>query len=165
MAVNCILDCQIRVNGKLTAWCAQHDRVTLAPRGARSYEHASLSGHESAGIILLLMDIKQPSKRVRESVKSAVNWFSHTQINGIQIRKNSDGDKQVTHVRGSSPLWARFYEIETNRPIFSGRDGVIRYRLEDIEAERRNGYSWYVNSGEKVLHQWKTRGWQDYPDS
>jgi PelA/Pel-15E family pectate lyase len=40
-------------------------------------------------------------------------------------------------------LWARFYEIGTNRPMFSGRDGVIKYRLVDIEIERRAGYSWY----------------------
>jgi PelA/Pel-15E family pectate lyase len=40
------------------------------------------------------------------------------------------------------PLWARFYEIGTNRPIYSGRDGVIRYRLDEIEYERRTGYAW-----------------------
>jgi PelA/Pel-15E family pectate lyase len=40
-------------------------------------------------------------------------------------------------------MWARFYEIETNRPIFSGRDGIIRYRYSEIEHERQVGYSWY----------------------
>jgi PelA/Pel-15E family pectate lyase len=39
-------------------------------------------------------------------------------------------------------LWARFYEIGTNRPMYSGRDGVIKYRLAEIEIERRTGYSW-----------------------
>jgi PelA/Pel-15E family pectate lyase len=42
----------------------------------------------------------------------------------------------------AAPLWARFYEIGTNKPIFSGRDGVIRYDLSEIELERRSGYSW-----------------------
>src|SRR5687767_7717768 len=37
---------------------------------------------------------------------------------------------------------ARFYELRTNRPIFSGRDGVIRYNLDEIEQERRDGYAW-----------------------
>ena len=38
--------------------------------------------------------------------------------------------------------WARFYEIGTNRPIYSGRDGIIRYDIAEIEAERRDGYDW-----------------------
>src|SRR5438270_406140 len=42
--VQCILDCQIKVHGKLTAWCQQHDEVTLAPAGARSYELPSITG-------------------------------------------------------------------------------------------------------------------------
>ena len=31
--IACILKCQIRVDGKLTVWCAQHDEMTLEPRG------------------------------------------------------------------------------------------------------------------------------------
>ena len=44
--VDCILKCQIRVNGKLTAWCEQHDEVTFAPAKARSYELPSISGDQ-----------------------------------------------------------------------------------------------------------------------
>ncbi|MBQ9899194.1 MAG: pectate lyase, partial [Ruminococcus sp.] len=36
--VECILNCQINVNGTLTAWGQQHDENTLAPAGARAYE-------------------------------------------------------------------------------------------------------------------------------
>jgi PelA/Pel-15E family pectate lyase len=39
-------------------------------------------------------------------------------------------------------LWARFYEIGTNRPIYSDRDGVAKRNLADIGYERRNGYAW-----------------------
>ena len=35
--IQCILDCQIVVNGKRTVCCAQHDEVDLRPRPARSY--------------------------------------------------------------------------------------------------------------------------------
>ena len=48
-----ILEAQVRVNGRLTAWCAQHDEVTLAPAKARTYEHPSLSGSESVGIAVV----------------------------------------------------------------------------------------------------------------
>ena len=34
--IACILACQVEVNGKLTAWCAQHDATTLEPANARA---------------------------------------------------------------------------------------------------------------------------------
>ena len=40
------------------------------------------------------------------------------------------------------PMWARFYEIGSNQPIFCDRDGVPKRNLADIGYERRNGYSW-----------------------
>ena len=60
---------------------------------------------------------------------------------------------------GAPPLWARF-TIETNRPMFSGRDGVKKYSLAEIERERRNGYAWYGNWGESVAfrhHEWRQK--------
>ena len=42
--VDCILKTQVKHDGKLTAWCAQHDERTLAPAWARAYEPPSLSG-------------------------------------------------------------------------------------------------------------------------
>jgi len=58
-------------------------------------------------------------------------------------------------------LWARFYDINTNRPIFSGRDGVIKYRLDEIELERRSNYSWIGPYATELLAKdypaWKKR--------
>jgi len=42
--VDCILKTQVKVKGKLTVWCAQHDEKTLKPAKARAYELPSLSG-------------------------------------------------------------------------------------------------------------------------
>ena len=58
--------------------------------------------------------------------------------------------------RGSSapPIWARFYEIDTNRPFFCGRDGVKKYSLTEIELERRSGYAWLRPFGAKVLAEY-----------
>ncbi len=160
LAINCILACQIKVNGKLTAWCAQHDHKSLAPRGARSYEHPSISGSESAGVTTLLMSIEKPSMSIQNSVRSAVQWFQDSKLTGIRIQKTGDGDKQVIPTTKGEPLWARFYEINTNRPIFSGRDGVIQYELASIEPERRKGYSWYGKAGQRVLDQWQECAWR-----
>ena len=146
--VDCILKCQIKLNGKLTAWCAQHDEVDFSPRPARSYELASLSGSESVGLVRLLMSLEKPSTEVVRSVDAAVAWLESAKIPGIKVveveDKNSPKgkDKTVLKDAGAKPMWARFYEIGTNRPIFSGRDGVKKYSLAEIEYERRNGYAW-----------------------
>jgi hypothetical protein len=44
-------------------------------------------------------------------------------------------------------LWARMYELETNKPIYGDRDGKIYYRVEDLSPERQTGYSWKSNYG------------------
>jgi len=51
------------------------------------------------------------------------------------------------------PLWARHYEIGTNRPIFAGRDAVKRYALAEIERERRTGTAWYGPWPQKFLER------------
>ena len=147
--IDCIVKCQIIVKGTPTVWCAQHDEVTLAPATGRSYELPSLSGAESAGVLLFLMSIDKPTPEVIRAVKAGAAWFDAAKIAGIQLKK-IDGDRKVIKDASASPLWARFYEIETNRPIFCDRDGVIRYDLSEIGMERRNGYAWYGAWGENV---------------
>ncbi|WP_413379563.1 pectate lyase [Paenibacillus taichungensis] len=38
----------------------------------------------------------------------------------------------------------------TDKPIFVGRDGVVKYKLSDIDKERRGGYAWYGNWPSKI---------------
>ena len=62
----------------------------------------------------------------------------------------------------AGPLWARHYEIGTDRPVFAGRDGVKKYSLAEIERERRTGTAWYGDWPQKLLErefpQWQ-RQW------
>jgi PelA/Pel-15E family pectate lyase len=157
--IQCILDCQIKVGGRLTVWCAQHDEKTLEPRPARTYELPSLSGGESAGILLFLMSIEDPSPAVVSAVEAGVRWFESATLPGIR-QVVVDHDKIIKADRDAPPLWARFYEIDTNRPFFCGRDGVKKYAIAEIEAERRNGYAWYGDWGSRVAsryEKWKDR--------
>jgi PelA/Pel-15E family pectate lyase len=43
----------------------------------------------------------------------------------------------------AAPLWARFYELETNRPLYLDRDSVFRYDFTEIGYERRSGYAYH----------------------
>ena len=52
-------------------------------------------------------------------------------------------------------MWARFYDLDTNRPFFSDRDGIKKYDISQIGHERRTGYSWYNRDGSTVLSRYK----------
>jgi len=155
--IECILKTQIVVEGKRTVWCAQHDEVTLAPANARKFELVSLSGGESAGIVRFLMSISKPSAEVKESIKAAIAWFEKSKLTGIKWVAQKDAsklhgfDRVVVRDASAGPLWARFYDIQTNRPIFVGRDSIVKYDVAEIEDERRNGYAWYVESPADLL--------------
>jgi len=160
--INVILKTQYKQNGKLTVWCAQHDEKTFQPAKARSYELPSLSGGESPGIVLLLMSLDKPSPEIINAVQSAVAWFNKVKINGIRMESftNKDGlkDRRIVADKDAPPMWARFYELEDNRPFFCDRDGIKKYALSEIGHERRNGYSWYGTGPQKVLDEYKK--WQ-----
>ncbi|HTK77008.1 MAG TPA: pectate lyase, partial [Gemmataceae bacterium] len=115
--IDVILKTQIVQNGQPTVWCAQHDERTLAPAKARSYELPSLSGGESVGIVEFLMGIEKPSPEVVRAIKGAVAWFESVKITGIRVERRN-GDKVVVEDPNAPPLWARFYELGTNRPFF-----------------------------------------------
>ena len=157
--IGCILMCQVVVDGKKTVWCAQHDEVTLKPRPARTFELESLSGAESARVLRLLMSLEDPSGEVVQAVEAGVKWFDAVKLTGIK-EVTVNGDKRIVQDASAPPLWARFYELGTHRPIFAGRDGVKKYDLAEIEPERRNGYAWYVSSGQDVARdyaRWSAR--------
>ena len=133
----------------------QHDEVTLAPAKARSYELASLSGSESAGVLKFLMTLDKPSPEVIGAVKAGAAWFESAKIEGFRYEKSRSGRKLVEDASGRA-LWARFYELETNRPFFCDRDGIPKYRIDEISKERRNGYAWYGTWGESLLKAYAT---------
>ena len=148
--VGCILASQVFVAGKRTAWGQQHDPLTLAPVQARSYEPASLSGRESAGIAELLMTLRNPSEPIVRAVHAAVDWFRETAIHGYEY----DFERGLAAKPGAGPIWARMYEIGTNRPIFSNRDGVIRYDWNEL-TDRRTGYAWFGEEPKAVLERYE----------
>ena len=160
--LECILKTQVVVEGRRTVWCAQYDEVTLAPAPARKYEVVSLSGGESVDIVRFLMGFKEPSAEIIESIESAVAWFEKTQIKGIKWIEKQDAsqpggiDRVVIKDPNAGPLWARFYEIGTNRPIFVSREGTIKSDVSEIDHERRINYAWYVEEPAKLLNR-------DYP--
>ena len=94
------------------------------------------------------MSLDDPSPEVVRAVDAAIAWFEHAKLTGIRQDYRPDSkapegrDKIIVTDPTAPPLWARFYDLETEKPIFVDRDGVPRNQLSDIGYERRNGYGW-----------------------
>lgn len=148
--IQCLLDMQI--SG--AAWCQQHDENTLKPAAARAYELPSNCTSESAGVITFLYQYakENPSRQdIRKSVNTAIEWFKKVTLYGIEFVKSGD-DKVVRQNANASPLWARFYELGTDKPLFSDRDSSVHYNVAEISKERRTGYAWYGNWGKNIIN-------------
>ena len=160
--VLCILKCQIIVDSKPTVWCAQHHAETLLPVLARSYELPSFSGSESVGLTRLLMSLDNPSSEIKAAIEGAVKWFESAKLVGIRVEwqdaPNTPKGKNRIVVPDATapPVWARFYDLTTGKPMFCDRDGIPKETISEIGYERRNGYAWYGNWPKELLEK-------DYP--
>jgi len=166
--ISCILKCQIVVKGKKTAWCQQHDEKTLAPAQGRVSELPSISGAESVDVVRYLMSIEQPSPEVVKAVEGAVSWFERARIFGLRVVTVEDDslpggrDRRVVEDSNAEPVWARYYEIGTNRPMFI-EQGVVKYKLEELSHSHRVGHGWIGGRWPERLLKveypaWRARG-------
>ncbi len=170
LGVECILKCQIRVADVRTGWCQQHDNQTYEAASARTFELASVCPQETTEIARLLMRQCHPEPAVVTAVDDAVIWLKRVVIEGIRtekipapdiefLRHRANFDVVVQQDSKAKPIWARHYEIGTDRPIFAGRDAVKRYALSEIERERRTGTRWYGSWPARLLEkeypQWR----------
>ncbi|MGI5817463.1 MAG: pectate lyase [Armatimonadota bacterium] len=95
------------------AWCQQYDRA-MQPVWDRSFEPPAITGEESQGVLecLLTLYVATGNGRHLDPVPRAIEYLRGSLL--------PDGNL------------ARFYELETNRPIFFDREYAITYRAEDM---------------------------------
>jgi PelA/Pel-15E family pectate lyase len=153
--IECVLATQVIVEGRRTVWCQQHDALTLQPASARNYEMPSLCGQESAGIMMLLMQLPEPDRDIVAAVHAAAAWFEKTAIYDVAFRNDGTNGRVLVAAPGHGPLWPRYFEIGTDRPIFGERDKTIHDRVEEISKERRRAYNWYGDLPELALAQYR----------
>ncbi|WP_323845408.1 pectate lyase [Microbulbifer magnicolonia] len=159
-ALQMLVDTQVQSGGRATIWGAQHDPQTLAPAAARAFEPAALATRESADLVLFLMELEQPSENVARVIVSAHDWFQKNQIRGYRWEKAGEEYRELLPDENAGPLWARFYEVGSDRPVFGDRDGSVHYDIRELSRERTLGYGWYTEHPHKVLKKfaaWRQR--------
>ncbi|MGA2138129.1 MAG: pectate lyase [Verrucomicrobiia bacterium] len=152
--IECILATQIVVDGHRTVWCQQHDPLTLQPASGRNYEMPSEVSSESAGIMMFLMQQPNPSPQIVAAVRAAAAWFEKTRMSDVAFQRADDGERRLVPSPGDGPVWARYYQIGTDRPIFGDRDKTIHDNLDETSRERRFGYAWYRGDPQRALEQY-----------
>ncbi len=166
-AIECTLACQIVVNGQKTAWCQQHDHEILAPVSARSYELASICSRESTDVLRFLMSLPDQDERTKDAIRAGVAWLRSVAVTGMRLERvpieparfenhTATFDNVVRLDDAAPPIWARFYDIRDNRPLFCRRDGTRVNTLAEVDLERRTGYAWYGSWPRKLIER-------DYP--
>ena len=156
LGLKCVLSTQVKSSERLTIWGQQHDALNLEPASARNYEMPSLASGESAGIVMSLMQIPNPDAQTVRAVEAAAKWFEKTAIRDQRFERTDDEGRKLVKSPGAGPIWSRYYQISDDRPIFGDRDKTIHDDVNEISRERRNGYSWFVDSPRKVLERYKT---------
>ena len=161
--IQCLLNCQVKVQGKPTVWCAQYHPITLEPVAARLKEPASLSGAESANLLRFLMRKGPTTEVVRTAVENAVAWLDAHRI--TDLRKTTNAAGQTDYVKdpaSTEVLWARFYDVETGEPIFAGgQDGIIYKTYHDMAEHNEVAYDYFTTKPGVIVgkehERWKKR--------
>lgn len=155
--IDLILRSQVVVGGTATIWGQQHDALSLAPAGARNFEPAALSTAESAKLLDFLMRLQKPDLRVRTAVRTGVAWLAAHAINGQEWVRTANDGRRLVATPGAGPLWSRYYDIATGRPIFGDRDKSVHLDVNELSLERRNGYAWFNTAPARTIAAY--RGW------
>jgi PelA/Pel-15E family pectate lyase len=162
--LHCIFAAQIVSGGKLTVWPQQDDALTLKPVSGRNYEMPAESSGESADLLMMLMDdLPHPTAQQQRSIRAAAAWFKKTAIYGEKYGRTGDG-RGLTAMPGAGPIWARYYQIDTEIPIFGDRDKTIHDNVNDLSRERRNGYAWFGVAPQRALDLYDKWA-QQHPES
>jgi len=142
--IACVLAAQLKdAAGHRTIWAQQNDALTLRPCAARNFEPSAACSLESAGLVLFLMSVPQPAPEIVAAIEGAMAWYPAHALHGVAWDRGATQGTGLVARDGAPDLWARFYELGTDQPIFGDRDRTIHYAVTELSNERRRGYGWF----------------------
>lgn len=157
--IECLTAMQVKVDGQLTVWCAQHDPLTLAPVAARKKEPPSLSGAESAEVLKFLMRSGPVDPMTTAAIETGLNWLSAHRITGLRKTNDENGKTDFVPDSASQEVWwARFYDVQTARPMFAGaQDGIVYSTFAEMAAKNKVAYDYYTTKPRDVIEKEEPR--------
>ena len=95
------------------AWAQQYN-LDMEPTWARRFEPPAITGGESFGVMQTLLDlyIQTGEQRFLDPIPPALDWAKRSRLADGRI--------------------ARFYELQTNRPLYFTRDYALTYSDADL---------------------------------
>ena len=116
----------------------------MEPAWARRFEPPSVTGGESVGVCRTLIDLylELGEDKYLRAVEPAVKWFKDSSI--------------------SRDLWARFYELKTNKPLYFTKDYKLVYTDNDLPTHYGFQSSFGAQSMIKYYVKVKTMGRKKY---
>ena len=95
------------------AWAQQYN-LAMEPTWARRFEPPAITGGESFGVMQTLLDlyIQTGMQRFLDPIPPALDWAKRSRLADGRI--------------------ARFYELQTNRPLYFTRDYALTYSDADL---------------------------------
>ncbi len=108
------------------AWAQQYN-YQMQPIWARRFEPPAIAGHESQSVVGLLIEIAELThgEKYLKPLPAAIAYLRRSTLPGGQI--------------------ARYYELNTNRPLYMHRDGD-EYSLTFDDSDLPSHYSWKSQS-------------------
>lgn len=149
--IQCVLNTQIILTKKdgqkqLSAWCQQYSHTTLNPIWARDFEPPAISTYESKKIIEFLMEIENPSEKIKSAIIAASKWLISDEIKiknkkiiqrpiASQVINGRYHDTEKIMVDDeNSVLWARFYALDSSFDVLAGARKPISGLYPDVNS-------------------------------
>lgn len=109
-----------------SGWAQQYNQ-DLMPIWARAFEPPAVSGRETEGVVAALLETAVYTRDAKYlgPIPDALRYLEESELPGRML--------------------ARYYELETNRPLYMEREGKV-YRLSYDDARLPSHYGWKTPS-------------------
>jgi hypothetical protein len=132
--------------GPQPGWAQQYN-LDMHPAWARQFEPPSVSGGETQGILRMLMVLYRDTgdRRYLEPIPRALAWLKSS----ILPRPANPGEAW-RRLRANEPVVARFYELQTNKPLFITKGTQVWAR--GLGSARVDGYELSYSDASVITH-------------
>jgi PelA/Pel-15E family pectate lyase len=127
------------------AWAQQYD-MDMHPAWARVFEPPSVTGGESQGIMqtLMLLYRETGKRKYLDAVPRALAYLEKS------VLPPADKPSEARRRLRGRPVLARFYELETNRPLYITKGTMISAR--GLGSTRIDGYQLSYTDESVITH-------------